>query len=596
MKSKNLNIFATLLLISGLVFFFGCKKTTDLGSFTPNDPKLQFAAEQLSVAKNDSTYKLKFKSNLPWRTKSNNDWITIPDGFERGLEKDSVTSFRVTKNPTIQPRTGSVTVFITDNYQKIITINQAAGDPPPIIKRNVYVKVGGTGDGSSWDNATTLNAALAIDLAAGDFIHIAAGTYKPTAIVTGGTAGSNEDKTFEVRQNINVIGGYPANATTGAISNPVVNVTALDGDNTASHVVTVSAPTIANQKVLMKGVTIQKGNTPATGSVTITGLAFPKNFGGGIIVGKAVAELEDCILTDNTSVSGGGAIYAFTNATVTLRKTTVQNNKTSNAAANGGAIFMDKLSNLFTYNTTITNNAAGSFAGALYQYTGGFHMYNTTIDGNGAGGLGSGVTGKAYGGIYLREGSGEMVNCTLYGNTASNIGGGIGVFGTTTAPATLDLVSTTITANKVKGSANGAGLYVNALFCTINIYNSIISGNTKGATGTETASDIEGVAGFTWSKKNAIVGNQVFNSTGTAVSGSTFDFATMLGALTSNGGNTRTVKLQGTGNPALTNGMAVSELTTLGATLSTAVPADIIGFDQTGESRASKPYIGATVK
>jgi hypothetical protein len=275
----------------------------------------------------------------------------------------------------------------------------------------------------------------------------------------------------------------------------------------------------------------------------------------------------------------------------------VKNNTVTSTGANGGGLFVEKQSTLFCYGATISTNGAGSFAGALYQYTGAFYIYNTTIDGNGAGYVGSTTTGKAYGGIYLREGTGVLVNCTVYGNTASNIGGGIGVYGTASAAASLDIVSTTVSANKVKSAtASGGGVYSNSLFGTINVYNSIISGNTKGVTGTETFSDVDGVAGYAWNKRYTIAGDQVFDDAGNAVASTTFDFATMLGPLTDHGGATRTMKLTGSNNPALTLGMTQTQLTDLGNTFPITIPGEIIGFDQTGESRNGKPYIGATVK
>jgi hypothetical protein len=69
----------------------------------------------------------------------------------------------------------------------------------------------------------------------------------------------------------------------------------------ANHVITVAAPTAANQQVTITGITIQKGNTSVTtSSTTINGLAYSKTNGGGIIIGKAVLELNKCIITDNT--------------------------------------------------------------------------------------------------------------------------------------------------------------------------------------------------------------------------------------------------------------------------------------------------------
>lgn len=599
MKHNDIAVLIRVLLIALFaVAVQGCYEQEGLGSFVPTDPELILEAEQLNVSKDNSDYEIAFTSNLPWRARSNADWLAVNDDADAGLAGDYKVKFKASKNPTQEPRSGSITVWITRDYSKNIIVDQAAGDPPPVIKRDVYVKVGGTGDGTSWESPTSLSAALAIEFDPGDRIHVAAGVYTPENIVTGGVAGVAADKTFEIRQNILLMGGYPADATTGAVADPAAHATVLDGGSTANHVVTVSAVVTTDQKVLLQGFTIKNGNTATSASsVTINGLSFSKTQGGGMIIGRSVVELDRCIVTDNTAFGGGGGIYGFTNAVITLRETVVKNNTVTSTGANGGGLFLDKQSILYAYDATISTNGAGSFAGALYQYTGAFHMYNTTIDGNGAGSLGSTTAGKAYGGIYLREGTGELVNCTVYGNTSSAIGGGIGVYGTASAPASLDMVSTTVSGNKVKSAtASGGGVYSNSLFGTINVYNSIISGNTKGATGTEGVSDVDGVNGYAWSKKYTIAADQVFDDAGNVVPAATFDYMTMLGALADNGGATRTIKLIGSGNPALTLGMTEAQLIDLGNALPVLVPASIIGFDQTGESRSSKPYIGATVK
>lgn len=593
----SLNMFLLLFLVT--ITLVACKEEIDLGSFTPKDPNIGFNPENLNVSKSDSTYEIKITSNLPWRVKSNVDWIIINDVTFRGMETDSKIIVDVRKNPATVERTGSITAWITNDYEKSFSITQAAGDPPPVIKKHVYVKEGGSGDGTSWAKASSLDAAFSQEYAAGDFIHIAAGTYKPGLLVTGGTAGNDGDKTFEIKQNITIIGGYPANASQGAVSDPSVNTTILDGNNTANHVVIVTAPAMENQKVILTGITIKNGNTATSGGVSINSLEYGKNYGGGLIVGKSVVELNHCIITDNTAVSGGGAIYTFAEAVLTLNNCVVKNNKTTASGANGGAIFIFGRSMLYTNHSAITTNGAGGFAGALYAYGANFHMYNTAVDGNGAGGVGSTVAGKAYGGVYLREGTGILVNCTVYGNTASNIGGGVGAYGTASAPASLTIISSTITGNKIKhASAKGAGVYVNATAAnaTLNIYNSIVSGNTAGATGTENVSDVDGAAGFAWTKKYTVASNQVFDNNGVAIAGATFDFATMLGAFTNNGGGTNTCLLLGANNPAKANGMSTNDLITLGNTLTPSIPAEIITYDQIGGSRSGKPYLGACVK
>lgn len=598
MKYQRIVGLSACFLLCLTVLFTACKKGIELDSFSPKDPSIMLVADAINVDKEEQNYEVRMTSNLPWRTQSNVDWIAVDNSTLSGLgDKENVIKIKVSKNPTVQQRTGTISIWITDDYRKIFTVNQAAGDPPPLVKRNLYVKVGATGDGNSWATPISLSSALAMPLDEGDMIHIAAGTYQPETAVTGGSATAAGDKTFEIRQNIKLIGGYPSNASAGAVADPSIHTTILDGNSTANHVLTISAPSVTGQQVSISGLTVQKGNTStSTSSTTINGLAFPKTNGGGIIVGRAAVELVKCIITDNTGWSGGAGIYAFTNAKVTLRESVVKNNTVSSTGANGGGLHIEKQSDLYVYSSSISTNGAGGFAGALYQYTGSFHIYNSTINGNGAGFVGSTTTGKAYGGVYLREGTGELVNCTIHGNTSSNIGGGIGVFGTAAAPANLQIISSTVTGNMVKNaSALGGGLYMNAADVTVNIHNSIISGNTRGTTGTGTASDVEGVAAAGWTKKSSVIGSQVFDFNAVAISGTTFDFATMLAPLANNGGGTSTVKLSATGNPAVTNGMTSSQLTTLGSSLPTQVPESIISFDQIGNTRSGKTHMGSLV-
>lgn len=598
--NKNIfSIFACLLSLGIGILQYSCQNEDDMGSFTPITAKLKFASDEISVTKADSAYEIKIRSNLPWRVKTSDTWVSIKDSTSFGKETDSIIVVRISKNPVTAKRTGTLTAWITKDVQKTFTIIQDAGDPPPIVKRHVYVKEGGSGNGTTWGNATSLDGALAQSLEAGDFIHIAAGIYKPAIPVTGGLAGADADKTFEIKENIVIIGGYPANPVSGAVSNPSVNLTTFDGNGTANHVVTVTAPNITGRNVTLRGITIKKGSTAASGSVPINGIDYPKNYGGGIIIGKSALNLKNCIISENVAVSGGGGVYAFTSATLTMDSCSVNNNSTSSTAANGGGMFIDKQSVLFINNSAITSNAAGSFGGGLYIWLSNFHVFNSTIDGNGAGGLGSTTAGKAYGGAYVREGSrGEFVNCTVFGNTSSNIGGGIGIYGTASAPTVVSIISNTISGNKIKNAtAKGGGIYVNAAAAnaTLNIYNSIISGNTIGVTGTENISDVDGAVGYAFSKKQTVVSNQVFDNNGTA-SGLTFEFAAMLGAFANNGGVTKSCLLTGANNPAKTSGMSTNDLATLGGTFSPAIPSEIISADQIGGSRNGKPYIGACVK
>ena len=123
---------------------------------------------------------------------------------------------------------------------------------------------------------------------------------------------------------------------------------------------------------------------------------------------------------------------------------------------------------------------------------------------------------------------------------------------------------------------------------TVNVYNTIISGNTADGSG----NDLHVAAGpGIVVKRSYIIGADVYNASGGSVA-TAFDPATMLGPLADNGGKTQTVALLGVG-PALDHGMPQTDLENVGDALG--VDADITANDQRGISRAGKTAIGAWV-
>jgi hypothetical protein len=103
----------------------------------------------------------------------------------------------------------------------------------PISATDYYVKTTGkaSNSGLSWAESTILDKAIKIS-ESGDVIHIAAGIYHPTRTIEGGNSADVRDRTFEISKNISLIGGYPANASAGSVSNPNLYETIFDGDIT----------------------------------------------------------------------------------------------------------------------------------------------------------------------------------------------------------------------------------------------------------------------------------------------------------------------------------------------------------------------------
>ncbi len=459
---------------------------------------------------------------------------------------------------------------------------------------NYYVKPAGSGNGSSWNNATTLSNALSVS-ASGDIIHLAAGEYIPSVKLTSGS--DDLDMTFEIKNNISLIGGYPANPIVGdspnAANQTLINGKIADGYN-AYHAVVITAPVEAGKLVTLSNISITGGKSAASGTaLTINTLTYPRTYGSGLIVGASNVQMNYCRIYENQGYQIPGA-YIFGSANVIFNSCLIDNNS---GTGNGGGIWNDAsivtVNNCIISRNQITGVGAGIYAVNSTKVSK-TYMYNSSIINN----IASNKT--AY---YGRENSeGVMVNCTVAGNTttattAANTGAGICLYTGTTGVATkavkLDIINSTITNNSSVATGDlGGGIRVNDQYCTLNIYNSIVSGNTVGATGSKVVGDIALLNSATYTKKNTVMSDKIYDAFGTEISGQTFDFTTMLGELADNGGSSKTCQLLGASNPAKALGMNSSALISLGANQTPVIPESIIAYDQLGNSRTGN-VIGA---
>lgn len=589
---KKINLFRLLL---GFVLLgtFSCVEE-DLGSFKPKDPNMTFGdADTIFVSKEASEHKVMLTSNLPWRVKVDVDWVTLDT--LRGLTSDSV-AFSIAKNNTTVARTARLTAWITSEYENVIIIKQEAGDPLPDVWKNYYVKTTGsaTNDGLSWDSPITLDKALELSLS-NDRIHIAAGTYKPATTITGGSTSNASDQTFEIKNNVIITGGYPADAKTGDQPDATANPTILSGNLSAFnayHVVTITAPLEENRKVEFNNINITQGKAAPSGTaaISINGISYPRLNGGAMVIGKAVAQFNNCRIYENQADYHTPGIYIFSGAKVTFNSCSIDHNKGLSASgANGGAIWNDA-STVYLINSSVSSNENSGVGGGIYAYHASLpsktYLFNTTLDNNSS-------SHKA--GYYGRENSQAIfVNCTVYGNTskhATSSGAGICVYANATTTRT-DIISTTITNNISQGTADASGgIRINDGNCTVNIHNSIVSGNI----GAGVIGDIYTGTNATYSKSYSIISEKVYDGSGTEVAGKTFDPATMLAPLAKNG-NAYSCLLIGENNPATTMGMSVAQLLAVGLGFDPVIEEGIITYDQLGLNRSGKTVIGACVK
>ncbi len=549
-----------LLVLLPFLLLNACKKEAD--SYIPK--MVLGTSDSLSVSHRESGHSIVFVSNVAWHATTSDEWISIINSSgEKGL--DSIY-FDVDANKGAE-RSGKITISAeTGELSTEVTIIQETG-----ISKNFFVKEGTSGEGHFWDEATSLSDALA-NVAAGDTIFIAAGTYYPDKVITNGDPANEGDKTFEIAKNITLIGGYPENASDGATSDPATNKTILSGDlgsgNVAFHVVAVTAPKVDGQKVTINGLTITGGDAGGSGSFLINGTKYYRNNGGGVIIGNSTVEIKNCEIINNTGQHSAGGMF-INNGDVSIKDSRINKNT---AGGNGGAIWAYSSSNLKLYNCEIAENYSKGTAGAIYAYPNAtLFIYNSRVNDN---------KGESYGaGVYYRESSGALVNCIIDGNssTSDNGGGGLLLYG----GCDVRVVSTTITNNDIQGP--GGGVYRKSGTNTLFLYNSIISGNSQ----ISGSSDVDAASGQpALTLKATIAGDGVYDASGAKI-GDGFDVKTMLSPEFLPIGNN---------NPALEYGMNAEALTSLNETFDVQLEDEFISSDLNGVSRSGKTIMGALVQ
>lgn len=250
-----------------------------------------------------------------------------------------------------------------------------------------YVKptATGTGDGSSWDNASGDLQKMIDDLAdnnvsqqAGE-VWVAAGTYKPQSQLI---SGMNYSASFRMRDGISVYGGFAGGETSkqerakGTMPWDFTNVTVLEAayyesklawtnskwtvGSDSRHVVwfaPMSGESDFTRITTLDGVTVQGGYAQGN-----TGLDdFKTDCGGGVYMDGANAYLSNCIVRENYATGNGGGVYLKNGR---VQTSLIYNN---NADADGGAVYVENRG--LVHRSMLTNNSALNGAG-VYLYNG----------------------------------------------------------------------------------------------------------------------------------------------------------------------------------------------------------------------------------
>lgn len=250
--------------------------------------------------------------------------------------------------------------------------------------RYVMETAQGTGDGSSWANASGDLQKMIDELAQNNpqnltgEVWVAAGTYAPQSQLISGTAYS---ASFRMRDGISVYGGFAGTETSkqerakGTMPWDFNNVTILKGayydhanlqwnnnkwtlTSDSRHVVwfaPMAGEAEFTRVTILDGMTIQGGY--AQGG---TGLDdFKTDRGGGVYMDGANAYLTNCVVKENYATGNGGGVYLKDGR---VQTSLIYNN---NADADGGAVYVYNTG--LVHRSMLSNNSAYNGAGA-YLY------------------------------------------------------------------------------------------------------------------------------------------------------------------------------------------------------------------------------------
>ena len=322
-------------------------------------------------------------------------WDGVADGY---YTLDAPYGFSVSQN-------------IIQNISPAIDI-PINGDEHGII----YVSPDGTGDGSSWAQATRDLQSAIFKSHLGDYsIWVKEGTY---------TGDPKEKYAFSLLQKSNLYGGFKGDEPYDydlSMRDFEAHPTVLDGNHTQG-VVSVTAPT-GDHTSFIDGFTIQNGNAPQGSGILTSNTILLRNCklchnytqgnGGGLSNHTSSESIlvEDCAFFDNEAKRSGGAVNNSGNAI--FSNCWFYDNR---AGTDGGAIRCNSNGeqNCFT-NCIISNNTAQNGGGIACSGQKPV-FWNCLISNN---------TAETGGGCHFRAGEAYLFNCTIVKNEAIADFGGV---------------------------------------------------------------------------------------------------------------------------------------------------------------------------
>ena len=227
----------------------------------------------------------------------------------------------------------------------------------------IYVSEDGTGDGSSWTNATDkLHFASALSSSGSTKVWVKSGIYY------GDT--SNMEGAFYITKNNRIYGGFNGDEVPDfdlSLRDFEKNPTILDGQGM--------------RRVLLQDQAFNSGTSATWDGFTLQNGAISS--GAGAYLNNYVT-LSNCTILDNVATTYGGGVYI--NSTGGTAHVTLHNCRiTNNTAKNGGGMYAR--GQFTAYNCDFVMNLATESIGGIYHENSHNKYYNCIVWGNVANGL-----------------------------------------------------------------------------------------------------------------------------------------------------------------------------------------------------------------
>ncbi|TNE52862.1 MAG: hypothetical protein EP338_13825 [Bacteroidetes bacterium] len=239
-----------------------------------------------------------------------------------------------------------------------------------IFAQNVrYVRPGATGNGTSWAKAygewDIQTAMDELELLGGGQVWIAAGTYFPTS-------GNNRNVSFEMKNNVELYGGFGGTETSLSMRDLTSNATILSGDigqvgqksdNSKRVLEAVSVNTVLN------GISVEDGYDNILSAK-----------GAGIYVDQSAIKIDYCHFRNNENAGmngSGAAIYVNQSQDVQVSYCTIESNQVYSV---GALRFVASEASVF--NTIIRNNIGTEGSPSISCYSSTVRFENGLVYGN----------------------------------------------------------------------------------------------------------------------------------------------------------------------------------------------------------------------